>query len=131
MAASDFPTGTNPAERRKFQRINFTTAVKLNQGDILWDTRLQDISFKGALTSKPEKWQHADFKRPFIIDVVIDAENHIQFVGTLKHEDADYLGFHCENMDLDSASTLRRLVELNLGDPALLERELSMLVSSD
>jgi hypothetical protein len=35
----------------------------------------------------------------------------------------------CESIDLDSITHLRRLVELNAGDPALLERELTALVA--
>ena len=131
MTASDLPNEKSPSERRKFQRIDFNTPVRISQGDLLWEAELKDISFKGALASKPDSWQDAELQKPFIIDVLLDEENHIQFVGTIKHEETDTLGFHCENMDLDSASTLRRLVELNLGDPALLERELAGLVSSD
>lgn len=40
------------------------------------------------------------------------------------------LGFECQHIDLDSISHLRRLVELNLGDEELLERELALLVSA-
>jgi hypothetical protein len=44
------------------------------------------------------------------------------------HLGENRLGFRCDRIDLASASHLRRLVELNLGDPALLERELAALV---
>ncbi|MNJ68362.1 hypothetical protein D3C77_646020 [compost metagenome] len=37
------------------------------------------------------------------------------------------LGFSCLNIDVESASHLRRLVEFNLGDERLLERELAAL----
>jgi hypothetical protein len=39
------------------------------------------------------------------------------------------LGFQVQYIDLDSATHLRRLVELNLGDPALLEREFENLLA--
>ena len=42
-----------------------------------------------------------------------------------------YFGLICRNLDIDSATHLRRLVELNLGDPKLLERELSALVTEE
>lgn len=41
------------------------------------------------------------------------------------------LGFVCRHIDLDSISHLRRLVELNLGDEQLLERELAALGEDD
>jgi hypothetical protein len=37
------------------------------------------------------------------------------------------IGYRWEKIDLDSFSQLKRLVELNLGDPELLNRELSAL----
>ena len=43
----------------------------------------------------------------------------------------DHLGFVCRHIDLDSISHLRRLVELNLGDESLLERELAALGQED
>ena len=44
------------------------------------------------------------------------------------HVEGRYAGLRCLAIDLDSVTHLRRLVELNLGDPALLERELSALI---
>jgi hypothetical protein len=38
-------------------------------------------------------------------------------------------GLVCHGLDIDSATHLRRLVELNLGRPDLLERELSALLA--
>jgi hypothetical protein len=42
-------------------------------------------------------------------------------------DEQELLGFVCQYIDLDSISHLRRLVELNLGDGSLLERELAAL----
>ena len=42
-------------------------------------------------------------------------------------EQNDELGLRCVDIDLDSITHLRRLVELNLGETELLERELSAL----
>jgi hypothetical protein len=44
------------------------------------------------------------------------------------HREGDDAGLRCLSIDLDSVTHLRRLVELNLGDPALLDRELSELI---
>ena len=44
------------------------------------------------------------------------------------HGEGRYAGLHCLAIDIDSVTHLRRLVELNLGDPALLDRELSALI---
>lgn len=50
---------------------------------------------------------------------------------SLAHEKGRQLGFYCEEIDLDSITHLRRLIELNLGSSELLERELSALVQLD
>ena len=46
------------------------------------------------------------------------------------HEENNHIGFKTEYMDIDTATNLRRLVELNLGNESLLDRELSELVHS-
>ena len=45
----------------------------------------------------------------------------------VAHEENKELGLKCKDIDVDSITHLRRLIELNLGDPDLLERELSAL----
>jgi hypothetical protein len=49
----------------------------------------------------------------------------------LTRTQGELLGFVCRHIDLDSISHLRRLVELNLGDETLLERELAALGEGD
>ena len=116
------------SERRRFQRIPFQASVIIQQESRKWAADLIDISFRGALISKPNAWENAQTGALFRIQIEIDTETHIRFAASVRHEEALQLGFHCENMDLDSASVLRRLVELNLGDPKLLERELASLM---
>ena len=49
-------------------------------------------------------------------------------LASVAHIDDKTIGFTCENIDLESISHLKRLVELNLGDKALLHRELASLI---
>lgn len=58
-------------------------------------------------------------------------EVQINLAIIVVHHENDHIGFKTEHMDLDTATNLRRLVELNLGDENLLERELSELTNSD
>ena len=39
-----------------------------------------------------------------------------------------HLGLFCHHIDIDSITHLRRLIELNLGDETLLQRELAELL---
>jgi hypothetical protein len=46
---------------------------------------------------------------------------------TATHIVDNKVGFKCEHIDIDSITQLRRLVELNLGNSSLLERDLLSL----
>jgi hypothetical protein len=48
----------------------------------------------------------------------------------LVHKEKGRLGFKCKHIDIDSITHLRRLVELNLGNADMLERELSALIDA-
>jgi hypothetical protein len=51
----------------------------------------------------------------------------VRMDGEVAHVEAAHIGFICREIDLDSITHLRRLLELNLGDATLLDRELSSL----
>jgi hypothetical protein len=50
--------------------------------------------------------------------------------GVVVHQDGQHIGIKCRHIDVDSLTRLRRLVELNLGDATLLDRELPHLFVS-
>jgi len=52
---------------------------------------------------------------------------YIRMEVIVKHINNNTAGFCFEYIDLDSISHLRRLVELNVGDTTILNRELSDL----
>ena len=112
--------------RRRFQRIAFDAATELVQGAQRWDVELHDLSLKGLLIKRPEGW-HGDAERPFLATISLAADISVQMEILLMRDDHELLGFVCQYIDLDSISHLRRLVELNLGDGSLLERELAAL----
>ncbi|MGD8812527.1 MAG: PilZ domain-containing protein, partial [Thioalkalispiraceae bacterium] len=67
----------------------------------------------------------------FHLDIRLDgAESSVKLAmdASVAHIEKDRIGFKCENMDLDTATHLHRLVELNLGDETLLERDLAELI---
>lgn len=125
MTSSD-PLQPN-ANRRRFQRILFDAPCLLHQGDHSWHTRLLDISLKGLLVERPANW-NADPTKPLEATVQLnDQTAAIVMALETAHATAQQLGFNCQYIDIESATHLRRLVELNLGDQALLDRELSAL----
>jgi len=116
----------SPSDRRRFQRIEFDAATELVQGDRRWPVELHDLSLKGLLVRRPEGWD-ADADQPFEARVRLADDAELRMEVAMTHEEGDLIGFVCQHIDLDSIAHLRRLVELNLGDEALLERELAAL----
>jgi len=90
------------------------------------ETRLVDISLKGVLIERPVDWNGKVGAR-FRMDLRINHSVIISMGVTTAHVMPHRIGFQWQKIDLDSFAELKRLVELNLGDPALLNRELSAL----
>lgn len=120
----------NPPQRRHFTRIPFDTAYRLRpaQGDQRWRGSVIDLSFKGALLHVAADFA-AELGEAFALELILGREGltiHMQVKLAHRHE--HLAGFVCELIDLDSMTHLRRVLELNLGDPHLLERELTEML---
>lgn len=113
-------------ERRRFQRIAFDAPTVIAQGDRSWAAVLHDLSLKGLLIETPPGW-NGDPDQPFEARIKLGDVALVRMEVVLTRSEPGYLGFVCRHIDLDSISHLRRLVELNLGDEELLERELAAL----
>lgn len=114
-------------ERRRFHRIAFDAATEIAQDERRWNVELQDISLKGLLVERPSNW-NGDPDQPFLATVRLSGDTLVRMEVVLTRVQKDQLGFVCQHIDLDSIAHLRRLVELNLGDEDLLERDLAALV---
>lgn len=115
-------------EKRRFQRITFDAPCDIYWQDDVQTAELLDISLKGALVSRPEGWAASEGEPCELTIHLNDHESAIVMAVVLRHLEKDRLGFRIEYIDLESASHLKRLVELNLGDADLLERELAHLI---
>lgn len=114
-------------DRRKFSRIPFNTWVYLQQGDQQSRALLLDISLKGILIEQTDKWEY-DPAHPIRAHIPLTEESSIEMSVAPLHEHGQQLGLTCTGIDVDSISHLRRLIELNLGNPEAAERELSELL---
>ncbi len=123
MNASD-----NTPKRRRFTRIPFVARVILSNDRGIWHGDLLDISLHGLLMSKPQNWDgiiNSDCR------VGISLERggpSIDVNARITHADGQLLGLCFEQMDVQSATHLHKLIALNLGDEHLLERELAELI---
>lgn len=92
--------------------------------------RVLDLSLQGALIALPADsrltlGEHCTLKLP-----LSEAGTHISMSAEVAYLKDQQAGLHCRYIDLDSVTHLRRLLELTLGDPALLERDLAALVQT-
>ncbi len=115
-------------ERRRFSRITFHRPAELDAGGERVTCELLDVSLKGALVEAPVGLR-ARAGQACTLTIRLDAgDATVRMDGQIAHREGGQLGIRCTGIDLDSIAHLRRLVELNLGDEELLQRELSALV---
>jgi len=118
----------NMSEHRSFTRISFDAATTVEQDGQQWPVELLDISLNGVLFKQPDDWKIHPAK-PLFIKVTITDETQIKMEVSLVHITTEEAGCRCLNIDLDSITLLKRLIELNVADDAFLERELSALIN--
>lgn len=116
-------------ERRRFWRATFHAPATLSDERAQCTATLEDISLKGALLEVPGDWS-TEVGGTCNVTLRLGAEGGpcISMHGRVRHREGRRIGVECESIDLDSITHLRRLVELNSGDPAMLEAELAALV---
>ena len=119
---------TKAPEKRRFHRIEFDAPCELHCQESVWTTAVLDISLKGILVKRSEEWSLPLGQACEVIIHLDDHETGIVMAVELRHIESHRLGFKCQYIDLDSATHLKRLVELNLGDQTLLEREFAHLI---
>ena len=118
----------NSDNRRRFQRILFDAGANIEGPSGLIPVQLIDISLNGVLIQSPENWSGSvGDEITFLIQLDVDQEFTIHMLTRLAHIHNNKVGLSCEHIDIDSITSLRRLVELNLGNADLLERELAAL----
>jgi hypothetical protein len=124
-------TVASPVEnRRRFARIGLDSAVRVQAMGENTHCRLVDISLRGLLLEACAHWQPVLGQ---IVDlaVVLDdkGDRSIRIKGEIRHLHDAQIGVHVLEMDLDSVTLLRRLVEVNLDDESRLDKELQAMLS--
>lgn len=123
---------TSNSDARHFSRIPFHAPAHLHfQAPAeTQDARLLDISLKGALielTLSPRDFMG----RTCNMILVLGKDKQIVMAGRVIHQQGRNIGIECQHIDLESMTNLRRLVELNMGDATLLERELAEMLNRE
>jgi len=116
-------------ERRQYSRISFASPAQLLLGKRALEVQVLDLSLKGALLHLPDA---ADLAMGEAADLDLPLDemgNRIRMQTTVAHLEGRQAGLVCQIIDIDSVTHLRRLVELNLGNADLLQRELAVLLA--
>ena len=119
-----------PYERRHFVRVSFDAPALLTTSREAFSVQVLDLSLKGALLRAPAQ---ASLEAGMACQLTIplaETGNHIAMSAEIAHVEGTHTGLLCKGIDLDSVTHLRRLIELQLGDPALLERDLGELTAA-
>lgn len=118
---------TNDLNKRRFSRLSFASDAVLQLATRGFPAHLIDISIKGALVEHPPGWDAHPQDKGLLTIRLADSDITINMQIEVAHVEPETIGLRCLSIDVDSMTHLRRLMELNLGDPNLVERELGML----
>ena len=112
--------------KRHFQRILYSAQAQLSSETTSHECKIVDLSLKGCLLTFQ---QPCPVSRNTLHNLVLNLSEDacISMSLRLVHIEGHNAGFECQHIDIDSISSLRRLIELNLGNSQLLERDLASL----
>ncbi len=117
--------------KRKYNRILFSAIAHLIIAEEHYETTLIDLSLKGALVDMPEDWpgiENIENREDATLSFTLsDGSIDITMSVSLAHEHGGHIGLSCNKIHIDSATHLRRIIELNLGDSLLLDRDFEHL----
>lgn len=115
-------------ERRHLQRIASDKPAVLYADNAEYAGTVLDVSLRGLLLELADDRPPAD-GASVQVRIMLDGEQHlIEMSGEVMHVAGRRIGVRCSGLDLVSARRLRRMVELNLDDHRLLERDLAELI---
>ena len=118
---------SEPSMGRNFQRVKYDVEASLETDEITSDCRLIDLSLKGALLEVDNTDGLAVGQVGRLRFSLGDEEFEIAMDVEISHCETTTLGVHCLQLDLDSATHLRRILELYTGDSHIMERELGAM----
>lgn len=119
-------TTENSEDKRHFHRILYNADAVLQQNGDELACKILDLSLQGCLLQFEQAWNESQESIHTLLIKLSDSVT-IRMELAVSHVIGDRVGFKCEHIDIESISQLRRLVELNLGDSAILERDLLAL----
>lgn len=115
--------------KRQSHRVEFDCFVEFVTTDSHHVCELIDISLKGALIAACSGATPAP-GTPCQLIISLDEQKNNQIImsGIVAHKIENRVGIRCDSIDVDSMAHLRKLIEYNLGDVELVNRDFDNLV---
>ncbi|BCL71032.1 putative Type IV pilus assembly PilZ [Vibrio nigripulchritudo MADA3029] len=115
-------------ERRRFSRVVYQAPARLIQGDLSLSSEIRDLSLHGLLLSSTPDTHQLSQNTMLDVDIELpESDIVISLEAEIVELNDQFMRVSIHHIDIDSISHLKRLVELNVGDEALLHRELEQL----
>jgi hypothetical protein len=116
---------------RRFTRIPFHVPARLEVKDgAKLPCALVNVSLKGALVELSQGPVPATGSTCAVtIDLDPGSGARIRMDGDVAHQRGLQVGIRCDELDLESVQHLRRILEFNVGDEAVVLKELGELVA--
>ena len=119
-------------EHRHYHRVNFDSMVEFKTSEVEHICELVDISIKGALIAACSGATPQSGTPCQLTIRLNDAdENKIIIIGTVARKIENRVGILCESIDVNSMTHLRKLIEYNLGDVEMVNRDFDALVHNN
>ncbi len=117
------------AERR-FQRVPFKAETRVIAGGSSWSCTLLNIALKGALLESDA----LPLEAGAVCDLTVTLPGTaiaLGFRAKLVHREGTHYGFKFLDIDLETLTHLRKLLELNTGDADCIRGELMTWLGED
>ncbi|WP_440055468.1 PilZ domain-containing protein [Pseudoalteromonas sp. T1lg65] len=118
-------------ERRRFSRVLYSNHAIFMASSGDYQCEIIDLSLNGALLTLPDGYIPLKNDPASLKFSLPDSDIEINMEVEVRHVEDGHLGVHCRQIDIESVTHLKRLIELNLGDDDLLNRELEQLALPD
>ena len=113
-------------EKRHFFRVSFIKNAHVSFDGHNFGCNLLDISLKGVLIEPPNELV-MKIDTLYDIHLALSKEVIISMEAKVIHSEENHIGLEWVDIDLDSLTELRRLLEYNTHDPEEIHRELAEL----
>ncbi len=115
-------------DNRKFSRVNFKIESKFISSKKTFGIKVINISLKGLLAEIGPAVKREDIETGTIEIRLINSDIVLTFEAELIHFQDSLTGYRFIKTDSESITHLRRLLELNTGNPNQIDSEIFFLV---